>query len=84
MKLGSSPILAGQMKWPLTGGVPSQLSVTKDHNVDKLYVAGYQDGTVRIWDATYTVLKLIFVLNGEVRVPSIILSIELKDILHTK
>ncbi|KAJ0027944.1 hypothetical protein Pint_34863 [Pistacia integerrima] len=67
VKLGSSPIRAGQMKWPLTGGVPGQLSVTKDHNVDKLYVAGYQDGTVQIWDATYTVLKLISVLNGEVQ-----------------
>ncbi|XP_044473048.1 uncharacterized protein LOC123201555 isoform X2 [Mangifera indica] len=67
MKFCSSPILADQAKWPLTGGVTSQSSVTKDHNVDKVYVAGYQDGTVRIWDATCSVLKLMFILEGEVQ-----------------
>lgn len=56
MKLGSSPILAGEIKWPFSGVVPSQLSVTKDHDVSKVYAAGYQDGTVGIWDATYTIL----------------------------
>lgn len=81
MKFCSSPILADQAKWPLTGGVTSQSSVTKDHNVDKVYVAGYQDGTVRIWDATCSVLKLMFILEGEVRVPSI--TLVLRDKRHS-
>ncbi|XP_044501411.1 uncharacterized protein LOC123222619 [Mangifera indica] len=67
MKLSSSPILAGEIKWPFIGGLPSQLFVTRDHIVNKVYVAGYQDGIVRIWDATDTVLKPIFVLKGEVQ-----------------
>ncbi|KAJ4704420.1 transducin family protein / WD-40 repeat family protein [Melia azedarach] len=66
-KLGSSPTLAGHTKWPLTGGVPSQLSVTKDHSIDRVYLAGYQDGSVRIWDATYPVLKLICILDAELQ-----------------
>lgn len=60
--------MAGHTKWPLTGGVPSQLSVTKDHSIDRVYLAGYQDGSVRIWDATYPVLKLICILDAEVRI----------------
>ncbi|KAK2656543.1 hypothetical protein Ddye_009595 [Dipteronia dyeriana] len=67
IKLSSLPTVAGDTKWPLTGGVPSQSSVTKDHTVDKVYVAGYQDGSVRIWDATYPALTLISALEGEVQ-----------------
>ncbi|KAL5740380.1 hypothetical protein ACOSQ2_029560 [Xanthoceras sorbifolium] len=67
MKLSSLPTVASGTKWPLTGGVPSQSSVTKNHTVDRVYVAGYQDGSVRIWDATYPALTLICVLEGEVQ-----------------
>ncbi|KAK3212319.1 hypothetical protein Dsin_017025 [Dipteronia sinensis] len=67
IKLSSLPTVAGGTKWPLTGGVPSQSSVTKDHTLDKVYVAGYQDGSVRIWDATYPALTLISALEGEVQ-----------------
>ncbi|MBA0577539.1 hypothetical protein Golob_023998, partial [Gossypium lobatum] len=31
------------------------------------YIAGYQDGSVRIWDASYPILTLLFVLEGEVQ-----------------
>ncbi|CAA7040331.1 unnamed protein product [Microthlaspi erraticum] len=47
-------------QWPLTGGVPSYLD---DYKLERLYMAGYQDGSVRIWDATYPCLSLIYVLD---------------------
>ncbi|XP_007026669.2 PREDICTED: uncharacterized protein LOC18597526 isoform X1 [Theobroma cacao] len=67
MKPGSTPTPAGGIKWPLTGGVPTQLSVAKDKSINQVYIAGYQDGSVRIWDASYPVLTLISVLEGEVQ-----------------
>lgn len=65
-KLGSAPFLGGNTKWPLTGGVPSQLSA-EDRGVERVYIGGYQDGSVRIWDATLPVLSLICILEGEVQ-----------------
>ncbi|KAG2310138.1 hypothetical protein Bca52824_021695 [Brassica carinata] len=44
------------VQWPLTGGVPGHID---DYKLERLYVAGYQDGSVRIWDATYPCLSLI-------------------------
>ncbi|KAA8517780.1 hypothetical protein F0562_015257 [Nyssa sinensis] len=67
MKLGSTPTLAGGTKWPFTGGVSNQLSFAEDNVVERVYVAGYQDGSVRIWDATHPVLSLLCVLEGEVK-----------------
>nr|XP_023903729.1 uncharacterized protein LOC112015552 isoform X4 [Quercus suber] len=55
----------GATKWPLTGGVPCQLIDTEVYHVERIYIAGYQDGSVRVWDATYPALSLIYVL-GEV------------------
>lgn len=55
-----------ESKWPLTGGVPSQLSLTEDNGVERIHIAGYQDGSVRIWDATYPLLSLMFVISSEV------------------
>ncbi|XP_038695433.1 uncharacterized protein LOC119992709 isoform X1 [Tripterygium wilfordii] len=64
-KVGSTKTPAGCAKWPLTGGVPSQLSFTKESGVERLFIAGYKDGSVRIWDATYPVLSLICIFDGE-------------------
>lgn len=66
IKLGSTPTPSSGIKWPLTGGVPTQLSVAKDNSIDRVYIAGYQDGSVRIWDASYPVLSLICFLKPEV------------------
>ncbi|OMO97590.1 Lethal(2) giant larvae protein [Corchorus olitorius] len=66
MKPGSTPTPG--TRWPLTGGVPTQLSVAKDNSIDSVYIAGYQDGSVRIWDASYPILRPICVLEGEVRI----------------
>ncbi|KQK14486.1 uncharacterized protein LOC100837017 isoform X4 [Brachypodium distachyon] len=62
----AGPPISGNMKWPLTGGVPSEISLKEDHTVERLYVAGYQDGSVRIWDATFPILMPMFVLDPKV------------------
>ncbi|KAK7300521.1 hypothetical protein RJT34_11367 [Clitoria ternatea] len=53
------------IKWPLTGGVPGQL-FKEDHPIIQIYIAGYQDGSVRIWDATYPALSLVYDIDSEV------------------
>ncbi|KAL9365202.1 hypothetical protein Peur_043075 [Populus x canadensis] len=58
---------SGNTNWPLTGGVPSQLHDAEKYQVERLYIAGYQNGTVRIWDATYPTFALIYVLGPEVK-----------------
>ncbi|XP_021769200.1 uncharacterized protein LOC110733455 isoform X2 [Chenopodium quinoa] len=55
------------LKWPLNGGVPCHLSLHGERKVERIYIAGYQDGSVRIWDATYPVLSPIFIFDLEVR-----------------
>lgn len=50
----------------MTGGIPSQLSLAENNRVERIYIAGYQDGSVRIWDATFPVLSLLFVLGSQV------------------
>ncbi|MBA0781539.1 hypothetical protein Gotri_002460, partial [Gossypium trilobum] len=65
LKAPHTPIRSSK-KWPLTGGIPSRLPEAADYEVERVYMAGYQDGSVRIWDATYPALSLIFVLGAEV------------------
>ncbi|KAK7320593.1 hypothetical protein VNO77_30214 [Canavalia gladiata] len=52
------------LKWPLTGGVPGQLC--KDLPIIQIYITGYQDGSVRVWDATYPALSLVYNIKYEV------------------
>ncbi|KAL6980725.1 hypothetical protein U1Q18_022362 [Sarracenia purpurea var. burkii] len=52
--------------WPLTGGVPGHLSSAEGNGIERVYIGGYQDGSVRIWDATFPVLSCIFFLGSEV------------------
>ncbi|KAJ8898983.1 hypothetical protein K2173_008485 [Erythroxylum novogranatense] len=62
-KQGASPVLIDGTKWPLTGGVPSQFSFGANTVVERVYIAGYEDGCVRLWNATYPVLSPICVLE---------------------
>eukprot|EP00268_Persea_americana_P061121 TRINITY_DN7687_c0_g1_i1.p1 TRINITY_DN7687_c0_g1~~TRINITY_DN7687_c0_g1_i1.p1 ORF type:complete len:1116 (-),score=226.71 TRINITY_DN7687_c0_g1_i1:399-3746(-) len=66
MKNGVAPTLSVGSKWPLTGGVPSPLSFDENIGIERIYIAGYRDGSIRIWDATYPVLSPVSVLEGEV------------------
>ncbi|KAL1819113.1 hypothetical protein ACET3Z_013982 [Daucus carota] len=66
LKKCSPPNLVDGIKWPMTGGIVNQLNNDEDR-VGRLYVAGYENGSVRIWDATYPVLSLLCVLEGEVK-----------------
>ncbi|ESW13751.1 hypothetical protein PHAVU_008G223200 [Phaseolus vulgaris] len=52
-------------KWPLSGGVPG-LPFKENHPIIQIYIAGYQDGSVRIWDATYPALSLVYDIKSEV------------------
>ncbi|KAH6769097.1 hypothetical protein C2S51_014433 [Perilla frutescens var. frutescens] len=54
-------------QWPLRGGVPYQISITECYSVERIYIGGYHDGSVRIWDATLPVLSLVSVLGFEVK-----------------
>ncbi|XP_052172342.1 uncharacterized protein LOC127788266 isoform X2 [Diospyros lotus] len=63
----SAPTSNAGARWPLTGGVVNRSLFTEHYRVERVYVAGYQDGSVRIWDATSPVLSLIYVLESEVK-----------------
>jgi syntaxin-binding protein 5 len=56
-----------KIKWPLTGGVPGQL-FKEDRLIIQILIAGYQDGSVRIWDASYPALSLVYNIKPEVAV----------------
>lgn len=58
--------------WPLTGGIPCQLS-SDECRCKRIYIGGYEDGSVRVWDATFPVLSLVSVVES--RVSAILLSI---------
>ncbi|GAB2210661.1 hypothetical protein Droror1_Dr00015939 [Drosera rotundifolia] len=67
MRMTVSSAANKESKWPLTGGVPSYLPSSGDNNIMRLYIAGYRDGSVRIWDTTYPVLSYLSVLEPEVK-----------------
>lgn len=56
----------GGNRWPLAGGVPSQMSLAENTGIERIYVAGYQNGSVRIWDATFPVLSIGLVFQLQV------------------
>ncbi|TQD82408.1 hypothetical protein C1H46_032050 [Malus baccata] len=65
--LGSAQTQSAGTRWPLTGGVPSQLSISENNGIERLYLAGYSDGSVRIWNATYPLLYCICLVESEVQ-----------------
>ncbi|RDY11218.1 Syntaxin-binding protein 5, partial [Mucuna pruriens] len=65
LRTGSGPGLA-RSNWPLTGGVPSQLSTVKSAEVERVYFVGYSNGSVLVCDATHAVLSYICYIEGEV------------------
>ncbi|RYR16107.1 hypothetical protein Ahy_B04g073062 isoform A [Arachis hypogaea] len=67
LRTGSTPSLATPSNWPLTGGVPSHLSTPKGSGIERVYFAGYSDGSVLVCDATHPVLSYICYIEGEVK-----------------
>ncbi|CAI0416020.1 unnamed protein product [Linum tenue] len=63
--------VSGKSAWPLTGGIPSQFLEAEIYKVERVYIAGYQDGSVRIFDATCPTFSLYCVLGPEVKGTSI-------------
>lgn len=62
----TTPPLSAGTRWPVTGGVPSESFLSKDNEVQRIYISGYQDGSVRIWNATCPLLTLMFLLEGKI------------------
>ncbi|OIW07459.1 hypothetical protein TanjilG_24321 [Lupinus angustifolius] len=58
---------ATRSNWPLTGGVPSQLSTAEGAAIERVYVAGYSNGSVLVYDATHPVLSCICYIEGELQ-----------------
>lgn len=53
-------------KWPLSGGTHGEISFDEGEQQKSIYIAGYTDGSVRIWDASNPTLSLLLVLEGQV------------------
>ena len=62
----ASPKTTGSPEWPVIGGFSSQINAAENIGVERIYIAGYQDGYVRIWDSTSLVFTLISVLGFQV------------------
>lgn len=63
----SAATSSGASRWPLTGGVYNHTSRAETNRIQRVFIAGYQDGSVRMWDATHPVLLLLCVLDREVK-----------------
>ncbi|KAK1396923.1 putative transducin family protein / WD-40 repeat family protein [Heracleum sosnowskyi] len=61
---GMPPKTSTSTNWPLTGSIPSQLS--SEYRCKRIYIGGYEDGSVRVWDATFPVLSLVSVIESRV------------------
>ncbi|PHT72599.1 hypothetical protein T459_23384 [Capsicum annuum] len=61
-------------RWPLTGGVYNHTSRAETNRIQRVFIAGYPDGSVRMWDATHPVFLLLCVLDREVKGANTIIS----------
>ncbi|CAH9089007.1 unnamed protein product [Cuscuta epithymum] len=66
-KFSSTATSSGVRSWALTGGVSNHLTLRNANWIERVYIAGYHDGSVRMWDATHPVLSLLCVFESEVR-----------------
>ncbi|CAN4106134.1 unnamed protein product [Withania somnifera] len=58
---------SGASRCLLTGGVYNHTSQAKTNRIHRVLIAGYQDGSIRMWDATHPVFLLLCVLDREVK-----------------
>ncbi|KAJ8552924.1 hypothetical protein K7X08_020317 [Anisodus acutangulus] len=54
-----------EIKMPPSSSIPGQLPPTEDDGIGRILVAGYLDGSVRLWNATFPVFTLIAVLQSQ-------------------
>ncbi|KAH9614630.1 hypothetical protein KSS87_008334, partial [Heliosperma pusillum] len=63
---GSTLSPGKRTKWPLTGGTRNEVSSADEKPEKRIYIAGYKDGTVRVWDVTKSTFSLVTYLEGQV------------------
>ncbi|KAM0027761.1 putative transcription factor WD40-like family [Helianthus debilis subsp. tardiflorus] len=63
MKVNATQKLA-EGSWPISGGIVHQFTSPDGYVIERIYVAGYMDGSVRIWDATSPVLSVLCVIGA--------------------
>ncbi|KAL8262357.1 hypothetical protein R6Q59_026406 [Mikania micrantha] len=63
MKVNSTQKLTGG-NWPVSGGIVYQFTSPEGYVIEKIYMAGYMDGSVRIWDATSSVLSILCIIGA--------------------
>lgn len=62
--------LAVGRKWPLSGGVRSEITSPEEKWQELVCIVGYHDGSVRIWDSSNPIFPLVSTIEGQVSVPS--------------
>ncbi|XP_055812638.1 uncharacterized protein LOC129882392 isoform X1 [Solanum dulcamara] len=70
----SAATSSGASRWPLTGGVYNHTSQAETNRIQRVFIAGYQDGSVRMWDATHPVFLLLCLLDREVKCVNTVIS----------
>ncbi|KAI3805730.1 hypothetical protein L1987_21615 [Smallanthus sonchifolius] len=63
MKVNSTQKMAVG-SWPISGGIAYQFTSPEGYVIERIYIAGYMDGSVRIWDATSPVLSILCVIGA--------------------
>ncbi|XP_010676759.1 uncharacterized protein LOC104892503 isoform X2 [Beta vulgaris subsp. vulgaris] len=58
--------LAVGRKWPLSGGVRSEITSPEEKSQELIYIVGYHDGSVRIWDSSNPIFPLVSTIEGQV------------------
>ncbi|KAL9242597.1 hypothetical protein vseg_016583 [Gypsophila vaccaria] len=63
---GSTLSPGKRTKWPLTGGTQSEVSSADKKLQKEIFIVGYRDGSVRLWDVTSGRFSLVSILEGQV------------------
>lgn len=65
---GPLPILPAGTKWPITGGIPSNLKPSSDNKIQhqSILLTGHNGGYVQVWDASAPSVRLLCTVDAQV------------------
>lgn len=65
---GPLPILPAGTKWPITGGIPSNLEPSSDNKIQhqSILLTGHNGGYVQVWDASAPSVRLLCTVDAQV------------------